>query len=312
MGFGLTSLCGYRSDWFDCCGAEIVPWDGLDSYDRNATAGVRYDTAVFCYNRGVSTKASSLEGTPFLLGGAHVVAYAPGDVAAAHVLLVGPLLEEGRCAHRAMHRAAVAMAAGGATVLRVELAGTGNSDGEASMDGWLANLRAGIDWLRARGEAPLVVIGCRAGALLAARVAEGADRLVLWQPVLSGKSYLREIQVRRMAQDSITGEKPPTLPFEVEGQVLTQAMHEALGGLKLPDAKPVEDVRLVQCSFSEKLLAEYERLAAAWGIAETSCVVAEKFWLPHTPGGYGAVVAAVAQHLTPQPPSLEGRGRRQG
>ena len=54
-------------------------------------------------------------------------------------------------------------------------------------------------------EAPLCLIALRAGVLPAVWAGLAAQRLLLWQPVLSGKSYLRQLRTRRMIQDAVTG-----------------------------------------------------------------------------------------------------------
>lgn len=224
------------------------------------------------------------------------------------VLLVAPLFEEKRCAHRALVTCAEALAADGAAVLLPDLSGAGNSDGrpaEIGLERWLDDLQAAADYLQGRAEAPLCLIGCRAGALLATRL-PAAARLLLWQPVLSGKNYLRQLRTRRMVQDAITGEKPRIGPYEVEGQELSASLFAVIETLALPDAPPSGDVRLLQCSFQDHLLTEYTRLAARWPHLQTRCLVSEPFWNPHTPAGYAELAAALTEEALLPPP---GRGR---
>jgi hypothetical protein len=213
--------------------------------------------------------------------------------------MVTPLFDEKRCAHRALVTCARALAAAGAAVAIPDLTGTGNSGGsvsEVTIAQWEADLHAAVAAFDS-AEAPLVVVACRAGALLASQVL-GATcaRLVLLQPAVAGRSYLQQARLRRKMQDEITGGPGAAAgATEVEGEVLSPDLFAALQGLRLPEAAPCADVRLVQCGPTEKLQAEYARLAATWGDAhvQTRAVVRPPFWQAHSPGDYADVAAAV-------------------
>ncbi len=237
-------------------------------------------------------------------GRLHAVYCAPVGPVAACVLLLSPLFEEKRCAHRTLLTSAHALAAAGAAVLMPDLSATGNSAGilaEIGLSRWLDDVRVAAVTLRERAGGPLRLVGCRAGALLAARaVAEGltVERLLLWQPVTAGRGYLRQLRTRRMIQDSLTGDAPPIGPHEVEGQVLSPALYAELEALGLPDAPPPGGVRLWQCSFTEVPLTEYARLATRWGGAVTlRCTITEPFWNPHAPGCYDALAATLVEEV---------------
>lgn len=127
---------------------------------------------------------------------------APGDV-----LFVPPFAEEmNRC------RAMVAMQARelarlGIGTLVLDLFGTGDSAGDfvdATWDQWLADLRAGLDWLRRHGQGCSSLWGLRLGAVLASQLAAAdpaIDRLLLWQPVLDGKAFFTQFLRIRIAAD---------------------------------------------------------------------------------------------------------------
>ena len=100
-----------------------------------------------------------------------------------------------------------------------------------------------------------------------------------------------------MIQDSLTGDKPPIGPYEVEGQTLAHVLYEELEQLDLPEVPPPIAVTLLQCSFTEKPAAEYERLAARWPALRVRCVIAEPFWNPHTPGDYQPLAEALAEEV---------------
>lgn len=251
------------------------------------------------------TTSTSIQ--PLLYGptSLHAVCMAPAGACRARVLLVSPLFEEKRCAHRALFTCARALAEAGAAVLIPDVTGIGNSAGslaETDVAQWSADLRAAATVLNEHGDGPLILVGCRAGALLAVRaLADGlsAERLLLWQPVLAGRAYIRQLRTRRMIQDSITGEAPVIGAHEVEGQELSAALHAELDALALPETPPALDLRLLQCSFTEKLLTEYERLVARWGAerVRVRCVTAEPFWNPHSPGDYADLGAALVEEV---------------
>lgn len=236
----------------------------------------------------------------------HAVYYQPAGDARAAVLIVPPLFEEKRCAHRALTTCARALASAGAAVLNIDLYGIGNSRGalcDISLDRWIDDLHAAAETLRAHTAAPLTLLGCRAGALLAAHaLADGltADRIVLWQPVTAGRGYLNQLRTRRMIQDKITGETPPDVDqHEVEGYRLSPALFEGIQAMRLPAELPIPSIRLLQCSFNDKPLNEYERLITQWGKerVQQRCIISEPFWHPHSPGDYAALAEAVVEEV---------------
>lgn len=236
----------------------------------------------------------------------HGVFCAPVGKPRASVLVVSPLFEEKRCAYRALLTCARALADAGAAALLPDLYATGNSAGtlaEISLDRWQSDLQAAAAWLRERVDGPLYVVGCRAGALLAAQaIADGmaAERLLLWQPVVSGRSYLSQLRTRRMVQEKMTGEEPVEVgKYEVEGQQLSAELYQALEGLRLPATPPPISTRFLQCSFNEKLLSEYDKLLTPWGEACQSvrCLTIEPFWNPHTPGLYSELAGAFVEEV---------------
>lgn len=188
--------------------------------------------------------------------------------------------------------------------MHIDLTGTGNSSGslaEIGLAHWLEDIRAALEWLYERTTAPLSIVACRAGALLALQLGStelATTRLILVQPVLSGRSYLQQIRTRRMIQDQITGKTPPVVDeYEVEGHLLSPEFYNELQQLRSPAITPASDVRLLQCSFQEKLQGEYERQLTVW---DNSCVHARTiicvpFWYPHSPGSYAELTSAVIE-----------------
>lgn len=233
----------------------------------------------------------------------HGMYYAPAQPCNT-VLLLSPLFEEKRCAHRAMACCATALADAGATVLHIDLTGTGNSRGalaEIGLACWLDDIHAALEWLHERTTTPLTIIACRAGALLAMQLCTAelaTTRLILVQPVLSGHNYLQQVRTRRMIQDQITGKTPPNVEkHEVEGQLLSAELYNELQQLRTPAIPPGNEVHLLQCSFQEKLLGEYEQQLASWDSSRvhTRAIICEPFWYPHSPGSYTELTRVVVE-----------------
>lgn len=231
-------------------------------------------------------------------GGRHGVCFLPDDNPRARVLLLSPLFEEKRSAHRALRTCARALAAAGAAVLIPDLTGQGNSAGTLDaidLAQWRDDLATADAYLRARADVPLCCIAVRAAALLVWDTEMPLARLLLCQPVLAGKSYLRQLRTRRKIQDALTGDAPPVDAREIEGVILSDALFTGLEALVLPEAPPAGDVCLLQCAHAEKLQVEYARLTERWPGLRTRGVVSEPFWNAHTPGGYADLAAALVE-----------------
>ena len=105
--------------------------------------------------------------------------------------------------------AARRMAEAGFGVLQVDLLGCGDSSGDfgdASWDDWIGDIVAAIDWTRGRTDAPLSLWGLRGGALLAGAVSSRVSQplsLLLWQPVLSGRTHLTQFLRLKLAADML-------------------------------------------------------------------------------------------------------------
>lgn len=105
-----------------------------------------------------------------------------------------------RC-HRALVRLCDRLAGSGYHCLRFDYFGTGDSagnSGEGDMDEWVANTRSAAQELRdVSGLDRLTIVGVRLGAAIAVDVASSdplIERLVLWDPVVSGARHLDELE----------------------------------------------------------------------------------------------------------------------
>jgi uncharacterized protein len=113
------------------------------------------------------------------------------------LVLCAPLWREGVRAHRVLRQLAVRLAREGTTVLRFDYTGAGDSAGDneaGDVETWLGDVGAAVDEARRSvGVARVTLLGLRFGATLAALAAAARDdveRLVLWEPVGHGASYL--------------------------------------------------------------------------------------------------------------------------
>jgi exosortase A-associated hydrolase 2 len=93
---------------------------------------------------------------------------------------------------------------------------------DASWEGWRADAVSAVRWCQQKYSVPIVLWGLRLGALLAldlaATYAGQFTKLLLWQPVTNGKTYLTQILRARIAY--LSGN---TLPPET-----TEEMRSAL------------------------------------------------------------------------------------
>ena len=123
-----------------------------------------------------------------------------GQTALGAVLHVPAFGEEMNKSRRSVALGARALSAAGFAVLQIDLLGCGDSEGDsgdADWQIWLEDLKAALQWLGARhpGAAPWIW-SHRSGCLLAADLARQlgwSPRLLLWQPVLQGRSVVQQL-----------------------------------------------------------------------------------------------------------------------
>ena len=132
-------------------------------------------------------------------------------------IYVHPFGDEMNKARRMAAMQARALAAMGFGVLQMDLFGCGDSSGEfadARWDIWKQDLATAINWLENRVTAPASLWGLRLGALLAldfARSFKNAiDQIILWQPVISGESFLTQFLRLRLANEILAGTEKAT------------------------------------------------------------------------------------------------------
>jgi pimeloyl-ACP methyl ester carboxylesterase len=159
----------------------------------------------------------------------------------AAVLLCNPFGEEASRSHRIYRVLATQLERAGYAALRFDYSGTGDSLGDAgaaTLDAWIADVQAAADELRrASGVNKIVAVGLRFGAtlaLLASARGLALRHLVLWDPVVEGKAYLRELtaQHRSYMQEEIGAgwqDRLPILPNGIPEEALGAPIGHTLG-----------------------------------------------------------------------------------
>jgi amino acid adenylation domain-containing protein len=117
------------------------------------------------------------------------------------VLLCSPIGHEYMRSYNIIRQLAEQLAAAGHPVLRFDWFGHGDSMGapsETLIETWVCNIKIAIEELQKLSrQSPVTIVGLRFGATLAclaARTIPDIKAVVLWDAVVSGKTYLAEVQ----------------------------------------------------------------------------------------------------------------------
>lgn len=169
---------------------------------------------------------------------------AAGQETRGAVLLCYPYGAEYLRSHRAFRQLGHRLAEAGIHTMRFDFYGCGDSSGgndEGSVDLWIEDIRLAIDELReSSGVERPSILGLRLGGTLAA-LATGrgiaVDQLVLWAPIVDGKSYIEELAQRHKAlmatRPRPAGYVPDDPPTEALGTPLPAALREEMKGIDL-------------------------------------------------------------------------------
>ncbi len=140
----------------------------------------------------------------------------PGPGPRHGVVLVAPFMEERQDSHEVLRSLALSLSAAGFAVLRFDLFGTGDSDGDwddATVQGWLDDLSSMRTLLRREAGVDTVgFVGLRFGATLAAYAAAQHETgwVGLVQPVLQGEAYAQEVLRAHLAAELVLHKKAGT------------------------------------------------------------------------------------------------------
>lgn len=138
--------------------------------------------------------------------------HAPAGAARGLVVHAHAFAEEMNKSRRMVALQSRSLAGAGYAVLQPDLLGCGDSPGDfgdATWQRWCDDVLAGVRWLQARhGAGPLWLWGLRVGCLLAAEAAARVEvpcSLLFWQPVVAGRTALRQFLRLRTAGALIDG-----------------------------------------------------------------------------------------------------------
>ena len=187
-------------------------------------------------------------------------------------LVVQPVLHEYMGSHRTLVQLAARLAAGGISALRFDARGTGDSSGDGGDSGpadWQIDVTtAAAELARHAGQGHPSMAGLRLGATLAllrqcAPGASPAPALVLWDPIVSGRTWVEELL-------TLQRERFGELEGEVAGFPFGSALREQLEAIDLRTVgRPaVRRVLVVQTSGSaageiDALVARLQALGTA-------------------------------------------------
>ncbi len=158
-------------------------------------------------------------------------------------LLCPPFGQEYLVSHRIFRRLAVRLSESGYHVLRFDYFGTGDSAGgreEGDLDSWQEDAAVALEELRdMSGFGTVATFGIRLGAAIAWRLATSCSDVhstVLWDPVVNGADYIRELRAAQAETDrwSLTRLSRPSADAPVQdllGFPLTAAMRASIAAV---------------------------------------------------------------------------------
>ena len=242
---------------------------------------------------------------PFFLDnqgrGLYCIQYTPAAPPKGGIVLCHPFAEEKLWAQRVFVSFARLLSRHGYSVLRVDYMGHGDSEGdfeEATLTTRLSDISCAFDHLKSQlgPETPLGLAGLRLGATLAAVLSEKKDDigfLILWEPVVDGKSYLRQMLRINIATQSAVYKQVlhnsealvqnlrHGKTINVDGYEIGQEFYEQLNGIDLLDREKryKGDVLLVSIAKNaEKINRPLFKLKQKYANVSYAAVVEDSFW----------------------------------
>jgi pimeloyl-ACP methyl ester carboxylesterase len=222
------------------------------------------------------------------------------------VLLCPSLGHEYIAAHGSLTQLGQHLARQGLHVLRFDFYGCGDSAGdieEASVEQWIDDVGTAVQELRdTSGSRRITVAGLRVGASIGAMAAARMQRAgqpeifasVLWEPVVSGPTYLEGMaKLERRWLGALYLRPPTDLEGcdgpEVMGHLMPEPILEELRAIDLESlpARPAEKILLMQNNDDDHLAGLQARLATAGNGVAHEIVPADAAWF----GEHWATVA---------------------
>jgi uncharacterized protein len=155
----------------------------------------------------------------------------------AAVLLCNPFGEEAARAHRLYRVMARKLEEAGYAAMRFDYSGTGDSSGDIvdfGIDDWLQDIAAAAEQLRREsGVQRIVLVGLRLGGTFAALCVQRgllrAAHVLLWDPVVDGAEYLRELSRAHHAYMRAELGRPDAITADDDRADEAASLEEALG-----------------------------------------------------------------------------------
>lgn len=236
----------------------------------------------------------------------HATADGGGKIGQDAVLYLPPFAEEMNRSRRMAYLLARTLAEKGFDLLILDLFGTGDSEGdfeEARWETWSRDAQTAFNWLQGQGYQRICLVGLRLGALLALELAAlntsdaGLSKIVMWQPVLRGETYLTQFLRIRLAagltQEEEDGrETVQTLrtrldqgeTLEIAGYALTPEMASDIDALEIHDLARncTSPLRWIELGSGPNLVPASRKILDQLGLSgknvEASVVSGEPFW----------------------------------
>jgi exosortase A-associated hydrolase 2 len=228
----------------------------------------------------------------------------PGVAVRGAVLLIPPFAEEMNKSRRQLTLQARAFAQSGFRVLLLDLYGTGDSEGDfadARWETWIEDLVSAATWLQSHGAEGLTLVGLRLGAVLAAELAQRLprppERLILWQPVITGRQHVDQFLRLRVAANVLGNGDGVTVRAIRESLIDRQSVEVAGYELTADAVKQIDARDLLQLTPSSSIHVDWveivrskergvapasQRLIEAWrersADVRTELVIGESFW----------------------------------
>lgn len=228
-----------------------------------------------------------------------------GRANSAGFVLCPPFAEEKLWSHRVYVSLSRALCRRGYSVLRFDYTGSGDSEGDferCTLDTYIADIRSAVRELKeAAGVETAGIMGLRFGAtlaILASSLAPSdiAGPLILWEPVLDGSAYVRELLKINLATQAAVYRKirhttadlvrkmEGGATVNVDGYELNYTLYKEMSGIDLPDGRTRGNGRALAIRIAGKIpLTEdpsgrFARLGNALGNCDTAVVREDPFW----------------------------------
>ena len=226
---------------------------------------------------------------------------AKGEARREGFVFCSPFGEEKLWTHRVFVNFARDLSEQGYPVLRFDYMGNGESEGDfedCSVETKLSDIGCAMRALREKTThiEAVWLLGLRFGAtlaLLAARNHDDVRRLILWEPIINGSAYMREmLRINLSTQTSVYKEIRHNTEaliqmmrdgktVNVDGYEMSLRLYEQFAAIDLlnQDSSFSGSALLVQIARKEGSLSQpIKSLAGRIGNCETALVVEEPFW----------------------------------